>query len=127
MARSEKVGEPPPEPSFDSAALDQLIGETSTPEQLELAFRQMKKRIVERMLGAELTHRLGYAPGEARPAGQANHRNCTTPKAVRRTTAPCRWTPRGIGRGRSRRSSSPRASGGCRASTPRSSRSTPGG
>jgi hypothetical protein len=34
------------------------------------------------MLGAELKHHLGYAPGEEKPAGQANHRNGTTPKTV---------------------------------------------
>jgi transposase-like protein len=67
---------------FSGEALDALIGETRTPEQLEALFRQMKKRIVERMLGAELSHHLGYAPGEAKPADQANHRNGTTPKTV---------------------------------------------
>jgi transposase-like protein len=82
MARSKKPGEPSPEPDFDPAALDRLIGETRTPEELEQLFRQMKKRIVERMLGAELTHHLGYAPGDEKPAGQANLRNGTTPKTV---------------------------------------------
>jgi putative transposase len=33
-------------------------------------------------LGAELSHHLGYAPGEEKPRGQANHRNGTTPKTV---------------------------------------------
>ena len=82
MARAKKPRETPPAPSFDPAALDALIGETRTPEQLEELFRQMKKRIVERMLGAELTHHLGYAPGEEKPASQAKHRNGTTPKTV---------------------------------------------
>ena len=45
------------------------IHETRTPAQLEALFRQMKKRILERMLGAELKHHLGYAPGEEKPAG----------------------------------------------------------
>jgi transposase-like protein len=62
--------------------LDALIGETRTTAQLEVLFRQMKKRIVERMLEGELTHHLGYAPGEDKPAGQANHRNGSTPKTV---------------------------------------------
>jgi transposase-like protein len=82
MARSKKPRETSPEPDFDPAALDRLIGETRTPEELEQLFRQMKKRIVERMLGAELTHHLGYAPGDEKPAGQANLRNGTTPKTV---------------------------------------------
>jgi transposase-like protein len=67
---------------FSSEALDALIGETRTPAELEVLFRQMKKRVVERMLGAELSHHLGYAPGDEKPAGQPNHCNGTTPKTV---------------------------------------------
>ena len=82
MARRKK-GEPAPaEPTLDPAALDALIGDRRTPEELETLFRQMKKRIVERMLGAELTEHLGYGPGEAKPTDQPNHRNGTTPKTV---------------------------------------------
>ena len=82
MARAKRPRETPPEPEFAPEALDALIGDTRTPEQLEALFRQMKKRIVERMLGAELTHHLGYARGEDQPVGQGNHRNGTTPKTV---------------------------------------------
>ena len=42
----------------------------------------MKKALAERILGAELTHHLGYGPGEAKPEEQANHRNGTTMKTV---------------------------------------------
>jgi transposase-like protein len=52
------------------------------PEQLEGVFRTLKKALVERVLGAELTSHLGYAPGEEKPEGQVNHRNGTTPKTV---------------------------------------------
>ena len=82
MARSKRPRKTPPEPDFAPEALDALIGDARTPDELEALFRQMKKRIVERMLGAELTHHLGYAPGEEKPAGQANHRNGSTPKTV---------------------------------------------
>jgi putative transposase len=47
--------------------MDALIGETLTTEQLEVLFRQMKKRIVERMLEGELTHHLGYARARTNP------------------------------------------------------------
>jgi transposase-like protein len=67
---------------FSDAALDALIGDTKTPEDLDALFRRMKKTLAERILGAELTQHLGYAPGEAKPADQANHRNGTTPKTV---------------------------------------------
>lgn len=77
MTKTKRVEE-----EFSGEALDALIGETRTPAELEQLFRQMKKRIVERMLDAELSHHLGYAPGEAKPADQPNHRNGTTPKTV---------------------------------------------
>jgi len=67
---------------FSDEALDALIGDTKTPEDLEALFRRMKKALAERILGAELTHHLGYGPGDAKPAEQANHRNGTTPKTV---------------------------------------------
>src|SRR5689334_9329100 len=67
---------------FSDEALDALIGDTKTPEDLEALFRRMKKALAERILGAELTHHLGYGPGEAKPAAQPNHRNGTTPKTV---------------------------------------------
>ncbi|MBK7907228.1 MAG: IS256 family transposase [Gemmatimonadetes bacterium] len=69
-------------PEFDPAAMDALIGKTKTPEDLSALFRFMQKRIAERILAGELTEHLGYAPGEEKPAGQANHRNGATPKTV---------------------------------------------
>ena len=67
---------------FDPAALDALLGERRTPGDLDELFRQMKKALMERALAGELTHHLGYAPGEAKPQDQPNHRNGTTPKTV---------------------------------------------
>src|ERR1041385_3459324 len=71
-----------PQGEFSDEALDALIGDTKTPEDLDALFRRMKKALAERILGAELTHHLGYAPGDAKPPEQANHRNGTTPKTV---------------------------------------------
>jgi putative transposase len=62
--------------------LDELVKGPMTPEQFETMFQGLKKAIVERALGAELTHHLGYAKGEEAPADQSNHRNGTTPKTV---------------------------------------------
>lgn len=70
------------ENEFSAEALDALIGDTQTPEDLEALFRRMKKALAERILNAELTEHLGYAPGEEKPAAQANHRNGSTPKTV---------------------------------------------
>ena len=67
---------------FDPAALDALLGERRTIGEVDELFRQMKKALMERALAGELTHHLGYASGEARPADQPNHRNGTTPKTI---------------------------------------------
>ena len=67
---------------FDPAALDALLGQRRTIGEVDELFRQMKKALMERALAGELTHHLGYAPGEAKPADQPNHRNGTTPKTV---------------------------------------------
>jgi transposase-like protein len=44
--------------------------------------RRFKKALIERALGAELTHHLGYPAGAALPDDGANKRNGTTPKTV---------------------------------------------
>ena len=82
MARPRKPQPEPSAPAFDPAALDALIGDARTADDVDALFRQMKKALMERILGAELTHHLGYAPGDAKPAAQPNHRNGTTPKTV---------------------------------------------
>lgn len=71
-----------PASGFDPAALDALLGERRTLEEVDELFRQMKKALMERALAGELTHHLGYGPGEAKPTEQPNHRNGTTPKTV---------------------------------------------
>jgi len=83
MARPRKAaGEQPAAPPFTPEALDALIGDARTAEDVDVLFRQMKKALMERILGAELTQHLGYGPGESKPAAQPNHRNGTTPKTV---------------------------------------------
>lgn len=69
-------------PEFSDEALDALIGDTKTPEDLSALFRTLQKRLAERILAGELTAHLGYGPGEEKPAEQPNHRNGTTPKTV---------------------------------------------
>ena len=48
-----------------------------TPEELDAAVRRFKKAIIERALGGELTHHLGYPPGGSKPDDLTNHRNGT--------------------------------------------------
>ena len=50
--------------------------------ELDAAVRRFKKAIIERALGGELTHHLGYPPGGVRPDDSPNHRNGTGGKTV---------------------------------------------
>jgi putative transposase len=53
-----------------------------TPAELETAMRRFKKAFIERALGAELTHHLGYPPGTDKPEDTTNHRNGVSGKTV---------------------------------------------
>jgi len=53
-----------------------------TPGDVDAVIRRFKKAILERALGAELTHHLGYAPGAVKPDETSNHRNGTSGKTV---------------------------------------------
>jgi len=65
------------------AVLEYFAGPTRimTATEVEDAMRRFKKALLEKALGAELTHHLGYPPG-ARSDTVTNHRNGTTPKTV---------------------------------------------
>ena len=51
-------------------------------EDIDAATRRLKQALVERMLGGELSHHLGYPPGGEKPDAAPNHRNGTSPKTV---------------------------------------------
>ena len=71
------------QPQFSAELLEQLIPGPVTPAELEGIFQQFKKSVLERALGAEMSHHLGYAPGQAKPEGAApNHRNGKSTKTV---------------------------------------------
>jgi putative transposase len=53
-----------------------------TAEEIDAAGRRLKKALMERMLGAELSHHLGYPPGGVKPDATTNHRNGTSEKRV---------------------------------------------
>jgi len=84
MPRNTKrpAGEAPPAP-VPAEVLDQFVQQGPlTPEEVEAAVRRFKKAVIERALGAELTHHLGYPPGGTKPAATTNHRNGTSDKTV---------------------------------------------
>jgi putative transposase len=80
-----KLKEPPDAPlaPVPSEILDQFVRQGPiSPEELDAAVRRFKKAIIERALGGELTHHLGYPPGAAKPEDSTNHRNGTGSKTV---------------------------------------------
>jgi transposase-like protein len=84
MPRRRKVVAPEaPLTPVPSEILDQFVrAGPLSPEELEAAVRRFKKAIIERALGAELTHHLGYPPGAPKPEETTNHRNGTSGKTV---------------------------------------------
>src|SRR5688500_18403240 len=63
--------------------LDQIVRDGPlTAEEIHTASQRFKKALIERALGGELTHHLGYPPGAAKPALTTNHRNGTSGKTV---------------------------------------------
>jgi len=66
-----------------SEILDQFVGQGAiSHEELDAAVRRFKKALIERALGSELTHHLGYPPGGSKPEDTTNHRNGTGSKTV---------------------------------------------
>lgn len=66
-----------------SEILDHFVGSGPiTPEELEATVRRFKKAVIERALGGELTHHLGYPAGGVKPEDTTNHRNGTSEKTV---------------------------------------------
>lgn len=69
--------------AIPAAILDQLVREGPlTAAEVDTATRRFKKALIERALGAELSHHLGYAPGTPKPEVATNHRNGTSGKTV---------------------------------------------
>lgn len=66
-----------------SEILDHFVSQGPiTAEELDATVRRFKKAVIERALGGELTHHLGYPPGGIKPDGTTNHRNGTSEKTV---------------------------------------------
>ena len=84
MSRKQKAStsEVPLAP-IPSEILDQFVGQGPlTPEELDAVVRRFKKAIIERALGAELSHHLGYVSGGTKPEDTTNHRNGSSGKTV---------------------------------------------
>jgi putative transposase len=77
-------------PPIPSEWLDQLVGGRMTAEGVESLTRGFKKAVIERALGAELSHHLGYRPGMSKPEASDNHRNGSSGKTVLMDDGPLR-------------------------------------
>jgi transposase-like protein len=83
MSRKPKPEKPSAEvlAPIPAEILDQLVRDGPlTAEDIETASKRFKKALIERALGGELTHHLGYAPGAAKPEPTTNHRHGTSGK-----------------------------------------------
>ena len=69
-------------PQFSTELLETLVPGPITPGQFEDLVTQFKKALIERAMGAEMSHHLGYSPGQDKPTGLTNHRNGSSAKTV---------------------------------------------
>jgi transposase-like protein len=72
--------------------------------ELLLSLKQLKKALIERALGAELTDHLGYEKGDPAGRGKGNSRNGTSSKTVLTEMARSRLRCHAIGPAVSNRS-----------------------
>ena len=89
MPRKPKI--PPVElPAIPAELLEQFGNGPMTAESINAATMALKKALIERALGGEMNHHLGYAPGAAKPAATPNQRNGKGAKTVLTEDGPIR-------------------------------------
>jgi putative transposase len=77
-------------PTIPKELIDQFVNGPMSAEAVNAASMAFKKALIERALGAELTHHLGYAPGADKPTEAKNHRNGASGKTVLTEDGPLR-------------------------------------
>lgn len=77
-------------PEVPKELLDQFITGPMTAQSLDAVMRKFKKAFLERALGAEMAHHLGYEAGAEKPAGSTNHRNGSSRKTILTDEGPLR-------------------------------------
>lgn len=77
-------------PTIPKELLDQFVNGPMSAEAVNAASMAFKKALIERALGAELTHHLGYAAGADKPGEGKNHRNGASGKTVLTEDGPLR-------------------------------------
>ena len=77
-------------PTIPKELIDQFVNGPMSAEAVNAASMAFKKALIERALGAELTHHLGYAAGADKPVDAKNHRNGASGKTVLTEDGPLR-------------------------------------
>jgi len=77
-------------PPIPNELIDQFVSGPMSAEAVQAASMAFKKALIERALGAELTHHLGYPPGASKPEDAGNHRNGGSGKTVLTEDGPLR-------------------------------------
>jgi transposase-like protein len=77
-------------PSIPKELIDHFVSGPMSAEAVNAASMAFKKALIERALGAELSHHLGYVPGAAKPEDASNHRNGASAKTVLTDDGPLR-------------------------------------
>ena len=77
-------------PTIPKELIDQFVSGPMTPEAVQAASMAFKKALIERALGAELSHHLGYPPGATKPEESGNQRNGRSGKTVLTEDGPLR-------------------------------------
>ena len=77
-------------PSIPKELIDQMVSGPMDAAAVNAASIAFKKVLIERILGAELSHHLGYPPGADKPGEVSNHRNGATGKTVLTEDGPLR-------------------------------------
>jgi transposase-like protein len=77
-------------PKIPKELIDQFVTGPMTGEAVNAASMAFKKALIERAMGAELGHHLGYPAGAAKPKAEGNQRNGTTGKTVLTGEGPLR-------------------------------------
>ena len=77
-------------PKIPNELIDQFVTGPMTGEAVNAASMAFKKALIERAMGAELGHHLGYAAGASKPETAANQRNGRSAKTVLTGEGPVR-------------------------------------
>jgi putative transposase len=77
-------------PQIPRELLDGLVKGPMTGQQVNALSLQFKRAVIERLMGAEMSHHLGYEAGEEKPVSQSNLRNGVSEKTVLTGDGPIR-------------------------------------